>query len=117
MSKINWINRKVSYLGYVLLGIAINGFFGIFLQSENPGTPSWLWYLLAIIGIVIIALKTLKFDKQDRVKISLLDILYVFILVAFALIPMTAGLNFIIGSIIGVLILYFIIDHKFLRKI
>lgn len=105
------------YLGYILLGIAINGFFGIYLPNKNPGTPSWAWGLLAIIGISIIGVKTLKLPKKKKFNAILADVIFVSILTLFALISLPCGINFIIGSVLAVFYLYYVIVPRFLHYI
>lgn len=115
MSFLKMIDRKKAISAYLFIGIAINGFFSIYLLSDNPSTPRFAWYFLAIIGGVILIGKTFKFNKKDQLKIILMDSLFILIFVNFALISMPWGINFIIGSILGVLFLYFIIDKTYLQ--
>lgn len=100
-----------------MIGIAINGFFAIYLPDDNPGTSLTSWLLLAIIGGIIVGLKTLRFPQKERLKIVVYDLVYTLILVFFALLSLPFGINFILGPIIAVLFLYFQIDQKILVKL
>ena len=106
------MNRKLIYMGYILIGIAINGYFGIFLPADNPGTPKWAWYILAITGIGIVGLQTSKIPRPKRLKKTLFDLLFIVIFIFFALLPLPNGLNFLVGSAVGVYFLYYVIDKK-----
>ncbi len=111
------INRSVSYVGYLLIAIASNGFFAIYLPDNNPGTPRIAWFILAIIGGIIIGFKTLRFPQKKRLKIIVYDLIYTLILISFALFSLPFGINFILGSIIAILFLYYQIDQKILIQL
>lgn len=111
------IDRVKVIISYIFMAIAINGFFSIYLTSDNPGTPRSLWFLLFLAGGIFVVGKTFKFDKEEQIKLALLDLLFIGILMGFAFISMPWGLNYIIGSILAVLLLYFVIDKKYLRQL
>lgn len=72
---------------------------------------------MAIIGGIIIGLKTLRLPQKERLKIVVYDLVYTLILVSFALLSLSLGMNFILGPIIAVLFLYYQIDQKILIKL
>lgn len=90
------VNRNVSWFGYLLVGITTNGIFGIYLINNNPGTSLFNWILLGLLGEMIIILKTLRFPVEERFKLVLADLAYLFILVGFGLVPMPRGVNILI---------------------
>ena len=111
------VNRSMSWSGYLLLAIASNGIFGIYLANDNPGTSLFIWIVLGLIGVGILIVKTLRFKADARKKIMLADLLYLFILIAFGLIQLPRGINILIGSVLAVLYLYYSIDQKYLVKL
>lgn len=117
MSLLNKINLKSIYLGYILIGVSINGFFGIFLSENNPGTPKWAWYGLAIIGGIIIGLKTLKFPYKKRLNVVFADLIFTSIFIFFATLNWPKGINFIVGPFVGIFFLYYVINQKFLQNL
>lgn len=100
-----------------MIAIASNGFFAIYLPDDNPGTPLIFWLLLAIIGGIIVGLKTLRFPQKERLKIVGYDLIYILILIAFPLFSLPFGINFILGSILAVLFLRYQIDRKILEEL
>ena len=100
-----------------MIGIASNGYFAIYLPDDDPGAPLISWLLMAIIGGIIVGLKTLRFPQKERLKIVVYDLVYTLVLVLAALISLPFGINFILGPIIAVLFLYFQIDQKILVKL
>lgn len=114
MNFLSKINRSVSYIAYILIGIAINGFFSIYLPEHNSVRAGIAWFALALIGGIIVILKTLRFSPEKRLRIMLYDLVYLFILIFFALFSLPFAINFILGSIIAVLFLYYQIDQKIL---
>lgn len=100
-----------------MIAIASNGFFAIYLPYDNPGTTLISWLLLAIVGGIIVGLKTLKFPPKERLKIVIYDFVYILILISFALFSLPFGINFIIGSILAVLFFNKQIDKKILVQL
>lgn len=117
MNILQKINCNISYFGYLLISIAINGFFSIYLPDDSPGTPRWAWYFLAIIGASIVGLKTLRFPQAKRCKIIASDILFISILLFFSILQLPYGINFIIGIIFSTFFLRYYIHRKFLIKL
>ncbi|MDN6630546.1 MAG: hypothetical protein L0K90_04700, partial [Staphylococcus equorum] len=99
------------------IAIASNGFFALYLPDDQPGTSLISWLLLAIIGGIIVGLKTLRFPSDVRLKIVFYDLIYIAILLFFALFSLPFGINFILGSVVAVLFLYHQIDSKILIKL
>lgn len=114
MYLIEKINRSISYMAYLLVAIAIIGFFSIYLPEDNPGTPLIVWLVLAGFGGSIVGLKTLNFPSHKRLKIVLYDLIYTLILIFFSLFSLPFDLNFILGAIISSFFLYYQIDQKVL---
>lgn len=98
-----------------MIGIAINGYFGIFQASDNPGTPSWAWLSLAVIGTVIIGAKTLNAPQNKRMKLLLADLLFIGILLFFVWIPLPNGMNYVIGPVLAAIYLHFYINARLLN--
>lgn len=111
------ITRGISWLGYLLLAISNNGIFGIYLTQDQPETPLSAWLMLGIVGGVILILKTLRFQADEKSKIFFGDVIYLLILVVFGLSPLNRGINIVIGSIVAVVYLYYFIDRTYLVKL
>lgn len=102
----------MSYIGYILIGIAINGFFSIYLPENNPAV-SWIaWFALAVIGGFIVLFKTFRFSSKKRLKIIAYDLIYLFILIFFALFSLPYAMNFIWA----LLLLFFSYTIKLIKK-
>lgn len=107
--------RKIAILGYNLIGIGIIGFFAFHIMDNSRPLPGWFWIILMFIGGSIVVWKTFEFEKNERLRICILDILYCTFLVVFPFIPLIGGINFLIGISSSTFVLY-TIDKQYLNK-
>lgn len=117
MLNLKRIDRRSAIVSYLLIAIASNGYFAIYLPTDNPGSPLFVWLILFFVGFLLIILKTLRFPAEERLKIVGFDVIYFGVLLLGGMIPLPGGLNIILASVLAVLLLFRKIDPDYLIRL